>query len=91
MQASATWWIKGDGCDVVKGLGESVRLEWSGDVDLNDGKVLALYKQYRECLDFISKIGLKERRAMTTLQQDLVAARTAVTADLAFISTGIPL
>ena len=27
------WWIKGDGCDVIPGLGESVAGEWSGDVD----------------------------------------------------------
>ena len=32
-----TWWIKGDACDVVSGLGESVKGEWSGDVDMSDG------------------------------------------------------
>ena len=31
------WWLKGDGCDLVSGLKESVRLEWSGDVDFNTG------------------------------------------------------
>ena len=31
------WWIKADGVDLVSGLGESVRGEWSGDVDLNNG------------------------------------------------------
>ena len=43
-EASAThpssyWWIKGDGCDIVKGISESVSGKWSGDVDLNDEKV----------------------------------------------------
>lgn len=33
------WWIMGDGCDVVSGLGESTRHIWSGDVDLADGKL----------------------------------------------------
>ena len=31
------WWIKGDGVDVVKGLCESVKGQWSRDVDLNYG------------------------------------------------------
>ena len=30
----AWWWLKADGYDVSKGLKESSRLEWSGDVDL---------------------------------------------------------
>jgi len=33
------WWIKGDGVDVVKGLWESVKGQWAGDVDLNDGEL----------------------------------------------------
>ena len=40
------WWIKGDACDVVSGLGESVKGEWSGNIDLNDGKLKSLYDQY---------------------------------------------
>lgn len=36
---NAGWWVKkADGTDLVSGLGESIRGEWSGDVDLNDGK-----------------------------------------------------
>lgn len=31
------WWIKADGCDILKGLRESTKREWSGDVDMNDG------------------------------------------------------
>lgn len=34
-----SWWIKSDGCDVVAGLTESMRGEWSGDVDLGDGSL----------------------------------------------------
>ena len=37
--------MKADGCDLVEGLGESVNLDWSGDVDKNDGK--RLYKHYK--------------------------------------------
>ncbi len=37
----AKWWIKADGCDIVSGLEESVRLEWNGDA------VQELYHMYR--------------------------------------------
>ncbi len=33
------WWLKADGCDITIGLRESTKLEWSGDVDLNDGSL----------------------------------------------------
>ena len=26
------FWIKGDGCDLVSGLSESTKMEWTGDV-----------------------------------------------------------
>ena len=50
------WWLKGDGCDIVQGLGESTRLVWSGDVDLNNGEVEKMYQTYRSLLDFISSL-----------------------------------
>ncbi len=59
------WWLKGDGCDVVGGLGESTRLVWSGDVDHNDGAVQEMYQTYRNLLDFIA--------SMTTITCDTVA------------------
>lgn len=31
---NSSWWIKGDACDVVSGLGESVKGVWTGDVEL---------------------------------------------------------
>jgi len=33
----AWWWLKADGCDINPGLKESVKRQWSGDVDLDDG------------------------------------------------------
>ena len=48
------WWIKADGVDVMAGLGESVRKEWSGDVDLNDGKVNQIHDAYLSRLKAIS-------------------------------------
>ena len=39
LNPNAQWWIKGDGTDIVKGLCQSVSGQWSGDVDLDDGKL----------------------------------------------------
>ncbi len=57
---NAQWWIKADGTDVVEDFGESVRGEWSGDVDQPDGK---LQKQFEKQLKFISDIGLEDRQS----------------------------
>ena len=67
----ATWWIKGDGCDIVPGICESVQLKWSGDVDLNTGELKKAYQLYRSRLDFISGIGLKDRQEKSVLLEDL--------------------
>jgi len=39
--------LKADGCDINKGLKESVQQKWSGDVDLNDGQVEKQYEAYQ--------------------------------------------
>lgn len=57
----AWWWIKGDGVDVVKGLWESTLGEWSGDADLNDGKLAGMYASYKQRLSTASQLGLDER------------------------------
>jgi len=42
------WWIKRDGTGVVKGVWEFKSGEWAGNVDLNNGKLGAQYKQYQD-------------------------------------------
>ena len=37
------WWLKADGTGIQQGLRESMRNEWSGDVDLGDGKLQDKY------------------------------------------------
>jgi len=46
LNPDAHWWIKGDGTDVVKGLWESVSGQWAGEIDINDGKLKQLYKEF---------------------------------------------
>ena len=55
---NARRWLKADGCDINKGLKESSRLEWSGDVDLGDGLLQEQHKNYRNRLKSAEKIGL---------------------------------
>ena len=50
----AYWWIKGDGCNLVKGLCESVAGVWSGDVDLNNASLQHSIDEYKSKLSFIS-------------------------------------
>lgn len=57
LQPSARWWIKADGCDVISGLEESLRLEWNRDVDFGTSEVQALYKVYRDRLNHLDHIG----------------------------------
>ena len=51
-----TWWLKGDGADIVPGLQESVRRQWSGDVDLDDGKLEDMYQSYIATVEFVKGI-----------------------------------
>lgn len=46
MLPNEEWWIKSDGCDIVAGLTESVKLEWGGDIDHGDGKLLQQHEKY---------------------------------------------
>lgn len=76
MHPNAKWWIKADGCDVVSGLEESVRLEWHGDVDYGNSEVQLLYNLYRHRLKVIDQIASvtpvqdKRRLVIETLQQE---------------------
>ena len=48
--ADAWWWLKADGCYIVKGLKESVKLQWSGGVDVADGSLQKKYDDYMKRL-----------------------------------------
>ena len=56
----AKWWIKADGCDIVSGLEESVRLEWNGDADYVTEAVQELYHMYRTRLSAIDMLCMNQ-------------------------------
>jgi len=53
---------------LVKGLKESVKLQWSGDVDLNDGCLHKQYDKYKKRLERVEKAGLVRENASTELR-----------------------
>ena len=84
----AYWWLKGDGCDLVSGLGESVRLEWSGDVDLDTGELQQMYTSYRELLDFVDMIGIGDNGQQSTIVAHLQRCLQILKEDKEFILKG---
>ena len=81
----AWWWLKADGCDIVKGLKESTKLQWSGDVDLADGALQKQYKAYQQRLDVTKAMGLKRESRV----QDLTTALSSLSKDLEFVQSGM--
>lgn len=84
----AQWWIKGDGCDVVCGLKESVTHQWSGDVDFNDGQVQKAHEKYCEHLQFIQGLGLGERCSRSAIVVDLKVIEKNLSDDLDLLVSG---
>lgn len=80
------WWLKGDGCDINEGLKESTKLQWSGDVDLNDGCLQEQYESYRKRLAFAEQVGLTNEHNETVQQVGVVSDEIAE--DLKFIHSG---
>lgn len=81
------WWLKADGCDVVGGLKESVVHEWSGDVDLNDGKLANLHSEYMARRKFVEDVGVSERRERLALLSDLQKIKLDLKDDITFLSS----
>ena len=79
------WWlIKANGCDLVPGLAESVCGTWSGDEDLNDGKLETKYEDYCSQLDMVDHLKLHEQN----LPDKLESALTSLKDDLEFLHSG---
>lgn len=53
----------------MKGLCESTKGVWSGDVDLNNGELQKLYRDHLARLEFIDAIGVNGRAERGVLNQ----------------------
>lgn len=56
---------------MVKGLSESTRGVWSGDVDMNDGTLEKLFQNFSRQLKFVKSIGLGDRATGELMLSDL--------------------
>jgi hypothetical protein len=82
------WWIKADGCDLMKGLTESVSGEWSGDINLHPDALEKLFKEYKERLRFLNGLGLQDRASSVVSQSDITTVKEQIVSDIKFITTG---
>ena len=80
----AWWWLKADGCDIVKDLKESVKLQCSGDVDLADDSLQNKYDDYVKRLQMAKVFGKTIRIAGKELSDIL----EDINKDLDFIQSG---
>lgn len=81
------FWIKVDGTDVRPALLESMRKEWNGDVDLGNGNLLILRRQYDErCQTFKDST---HACSLVALQQCVTAIIDTIDDDITFLSEGL--
>lgn len=83
------WWVKGDGTNVIAGLGESAKHVWSGDVDLADEKLQALYDEYLQRRSFIEGLGLGGKQGQWDISNDLTMFESQLTSDIDILASGI--
>ena len=81
------WWLKADGCDLNKGLKESARGQWSGDVDHNDGSLQKQFESYKSRLDIAATIGLNGGKEVAL--KDLDKAKDEISKDLQYVTSGM--
>lgn len=65
---------------------ESMKLRWSGDVDLNDGTLQEQYAAYRNHLAFVETVGVNGEHSDAAGQLATISAD--ISDDLTFIHSG---
>lgn len=91
LHPNANWWIKGDGCDVISGLEESLRLEWHGDVDFGTGELERLYEAYQSRLKKMDVLKLNALLKENTVKILLLLSveQEQVKSDIKFLAEGL--
>ena len=75
-------------CDILPGLGESVRGIWSGDVDHNNGDLQRQYTAYQQRLQSIAEIQMATSSNHSELLEKLKVVCSKVSDDLNFLHSG---
>ena len=81
------FWIKIDGTDVKVALMESMRVKWNGDVDLEDGALQMLRKEYDEILKDVTALADKEQ-SVENLVRKLSGYTKTISDDVIFLNKG---
>ena len=74
---------------MIKGIWESTKGEWSGDVDLNDNQLENIYSMFQKQLQWAERIGLNERSNLDSISCDLNTVMKDTVSDLDFVYTGM--
>jgi hypothetical protein len=85
---SGRWWIKADGTDIQDGLRESMKNQWSGDVDWGDGDLESKQKEYLNYLSFVRGIGCLNRSSKRSIKEDLEKQLRRMEEEKMFLNEG---
>lgn len=67
-------------------MGLESQSEVNGDVDLNNGAVSNLYREYKQHLDFVTSIGLEKRSDSVSVKKDLCQLNQHMSEDVEFVT-----
>ena len=81
------FWIKVDGTDIKPALLESMRKVWNGDVDLGNGELLNLRRQYDERNEVFKNA--PKAANCHALQQSLTKITDSIEDDVSFLTEGL--
>ena len=62
---------------------------WTGDVDLNDGKLQALYREYTDRKNSILALGLPDPSDRPSVMSDLTREKKCLEEDLSFVTSSV--
>ena len=82
---SGRFWLKIDGTDVKTALMESMSGKWNGDVDLGDGSLKAMRKEYDERVKCVNELTDQEQDKKV-LSDRLVMCTSKLANDIDFLS-----
>ena len=71
------------------GLRESMRNEWSGDIDLGNGDLQQRHGEYVKYLQFVRGIGVNQRKAYAVIKSDLEEQLRNMRDEKEFLTAGL--
>lgn len=79
-------WLKADACDIKVALQESLRGDWNGDAELNDGQLEAIRAEFDQRVASLSSSLHDDPQMVSVAVQEVV---DAVSTDIPFLRDGL--